>query len=154
MNPIKTIAEWLSKVPIEIRAEIAFFVLTLLPDYQIQKIADTEHLIENFNEWLLKDSDSKLRSIGKALMIRSFINYTILTKRFEKKDLESTQELWRVVKREAAGNGLLDIIEQMEKNQLQMPLRKRHWHQTLNEWIYLCEGPLSDENIEKWQQIG
>jgi hypothetical protein len=87
-------------------------------------------------------------------MIRSFINYTILTKRFEKKDLESTQELWRVVKREAAGNGLLDIIEQMEKNQPQMPLRKRYWHQTLNEWIYLCEGPLSDENIEKWQQSG
>lgn len=150
MNPIRIIAEWFSKLPIEIRAEIAFFVLTLLPDYQLQKIADTENLIENFNEWLLKDTDSKLRSIGKVLLIRAFINYTILTKRFEKKDLESTQELWRVVKRETIGNDLLDIIELMEKNQSQMPLRKRHWHQTLNEWISLCEGPLSDENIAKW----
>ena len=154
MNPMKTIAEWFSKLPNEIRAEIAFFVFTLLPDYQLQKIADTENLIENFDEWLIKDTDSKLRSVGKALVIRAFINYTILTKRFEKKDLESTQVLWRVVKRETIGNDLLDIIEQMEKNQRQMPLRKRHWHQTLNEWIYLCEGPLSDESIEKWQHSG
>ncbi len=51
MNPIRIIAEWFSKLPIEIRAEIAFFVLTLLSDYQLQKIADTENLIENFNEW-------------------------------------------------------------------------------------------------------
>jgi len=68
MNPLRTIAEWFSKLPIEIRAEIAFFVLTLLPDYQLQKIADTENLIENFNEWLLKDTDSKLRTIGKVLV--------------------------------------------------------------------------------------
>jgi hypothetical protein len=154
MNPITTIFEWFSKLPIEIRVEIAFFVLTLLPDYQPKKIADTEHLIANFNKWLLKDTDSKLRTIGKTLMIRAFINYTILTKRFEKKDLESTQELWRVVKRETVGDDLMDIIEQMEKNHLQKPLRKRIWHHTLNEWISLCEGPLSDEYIEKWQQSG
>jgi hypothetical protein len=154
MNPIMTIFEWFSKVPIEIRAELSFFVFTLLPDYPLQKIADTENLIENFNEWLLKDSDSKLRSIGKTLIIRAFINHTILTKKFEKKDLESTQELWRLVKRDTVGNDLQDIVEQMEKNELQRPLRKRHWHQTLNEWIYLCEGPLSDENLEKWQQSG
>jgi hypothetical protein len=48
-----------------------------------------------------------------------------------KKNLVSTQELWRVVRRETIRNGLPDINGQMEKHQLQMPLRKGHRHQTL-----------------------
>ena len=151
MNPIEIVLEWYATAPLAHRVDIAFFVLSLLPDYPHEKAREADCMIENFNEWIIKDSDDKLHSVGKVLIMRSFINYTLLNKRLENKDWEVTQELWRYLEREAEKDGSLDIVELMRKNQRQLPLAKRQWQKTLKKWESLCEGPLSDEDLEKWR---
>ncbi len=151
MNPAQTIYDWMMKLPVEHRHTVAFFTLTMLPGFPLNKAMDSERVIEHFKEWLLVDNDEEIKqhSVGRALFVKAVIDFN-LADRASFSTWEKTAAFFAVAKAAAIADGLHGIAETASREKEQLALRKRQWKKTLAEWDDLCSGPLSKEALSSY----
>ena len=146
MNPASIVNDWFMKQPVEHRHTVAFFTLTLLPGYPIDKAMDSDNLIDHFTEWLLDEDDQKHHSVGRVLFVKAVIALNLACRATEA-TWDETGAFFERVKISAAIDGYPGVVKDSAHEQEKIALRKRQWKKTLAEWDALCNGQLSNVNL-------
>lgn len=148
MNPAEIIHNWFTKLPPEHKNTVAFFVLSMLPGFPITKAVDAENQIEYFTKWLLAESELQHHTIGRVLFIKAVINFT-LADRANDESWQEADEMFEQAKLSAIHDDVPKVARTSALEQEKIAFRKRQWKKTLTEWNELCDGGLSNENLQK-----
>jgi hypothetical protein len=142
-----------------VQRDIALKVLMYVPDYVGTTDLSAATSVELFNQWLHEEQHNCFQIAGKALLGRTLIDFLPMKHK-------GTNEGWAEIS-EAASDVLAaledqqikDVIDEELKSKINemtrrtldsAPFEQRQWSKVARTWWELCEGPLSDDSIEKW----
>lgn len=146
MNLIDELLAWYKKLDTDLQSEIAFMVLSLLPNFKLTELNERA-INQQFIDFVSLYSQprfSRIKVVGLILCLRSIINF-ILKKR-------STYEGWAeskfFLKKEfQKANSSTKYKELLEDNFSKIDKKAEKWINLSRNWIELENNVFSDKNL-------
>ena len=152
-SPLQKFLKWYATLPTSHRLDIAYFTSASFPGHAFDGCdqTDAEILVQGFIGWIDKYSCDRIKGVGLSLFIRTAISFNLTDRRWNRAEWNNPEACLTRAQDWATAEGHESMAAHAEEWRLEIPFKAKQWEKTSKEWFEFCNGPFSDENLNRWE---
>lgn len=153
-NPLEAFLKWYGTLPPNHRVDIAYFTSVSFPGHAFDGCdrTDAETLVAGFVGWIEKYSRDYIKGVGLSLVIRTAVSFHLTDRRWHRTEWKNTEANLKRAHEWATAEGHESMAAHADQWLQEIPFRAKQWEETSKGWFEFCNGPFSDENLNRWQE--